>query len=98
VFYRDGRCLKKRRGPRRAVTGAGPAAVQEAAEALRARGFINYFGLQRFGSGSSGTHRRALCAGPFYLAPVCCRAGQWARQYMPCAQSSLQQASQLLNR
>ncbi|KAK9845240.1 hypothetical protein WJX81_000864 [Elliptochloris bilobata] len=41
----------------RALSGASPGAVAEAAETLRARGFINYFGLQRFGSGCSSTHR-----------------------------------------
>ncbi len=35
----------------------GPAAVEAAAEELRCSGFINYFGLQRFGSGAVPTHR-----------------------------------------
>lgn len=30
--------------------------VRAAVESLRTRGFVNYFGLQRFGSGVSGTH------------------------------------------
>lgn len=30
--------------------------VMEAVESVRTRGFVNYFGLQRFGSGVSGTH------------------------------------------
>lgn len=33
------------------------AAVAAAAEALRRSGFINYYGLQRFGSGAVPTHR-----------------------------------------
>ena len=32
-------------------------AVADAAEALKARGFVNYFGLQRFGAGVSATHQ-----------------------------------------
>ncbi|KAK9796674.1 hypothetical protein WJX73_005450 [Symbiochloris irregularis] len=35
----------------------GPQGVLKAAEALKSSGFINYFGLQRFGSGSVPTHR-----------------------------------------
>ena len=42
----------------RALSGADPAAVAMACETLRTRGFINYFGLQRFGSGCSSTHRQ----------------------------------------
>jgi len=67
------------------VTGAGPDTVQEAAEALRARGFINYFGLQRFGSGSSGTHRRGRCTGRSRLALVCChRTAMGQVMYASC--------------
>ncbi len=57
-------------GGSRAVSGAGPAAVAEGAEVLRARGFINYFGLQRFGNGSSPTHRHGPGAGGDLLGPV----------------------------
>lgn len=32
-------------------------AVADAAEALRTKGFVNYFGLQRFGAGINGTHQ-----------------------------------------
>lgn len=44
------------------ASGAGSAAeaeaaVSAAAEALRRSGFINYYGLQRFGSGAVPTHR-----------------------------------------
>lgn len=35
---------------------ADRANVEEAAQSLRRRGFINYFGMQRFGSGVSPTH------------------------------------------
>ena len=37
--------------------GEAEAAVAAAAEALRRSGFINYYGLQRFGSGAVPTHR-----------------------------------------
>ena len=41
----------------------GPEGALKAAEALKASGFINYFGLQRFGSGSVPTHRSvSLCS------------------------------------
>lgn len=38
-------------------TSSGAEGVQAAARALKSSGFINYFGLQRFGSGSVPTHR-----------------------------------------
>ena len=38
-------------------SGAGPPGVVAAVQSLQASGFINYFGLQRFGSGSVPTHR-----------------------------------------
>jgi tRNA pseudouridine13 synthase len=41
----------------RALSGATPQQVADAATALRAFGFVNYFGLQRFGSGSVANHR-----------------------------------------
>lgn len=41
----------------RNVEADSPAVVAEAAEGLRRSGFINYFGLQRFGSGAVPTHR-----------------------------------------
>ena len=44
----------------RNIEATGPAAVEAAAEGLRQSGFINYFGLQRFGSGEVPTHR---CSG-----------------------------------
>ncbi len=31
--------------------------VADAAEALRSKGFVNYFGLQRFGAGVNATHQ-----------------------------------------
>lgn len=37
-----------------------PADVELAAEALKKSGFINYFGLQRFGHSASPTHMYAL--------------------------------------
>lgn len=41
----------------RNVEAESASAVAAAAEGLRASGFINYFGLQRFGSGAVPTHR-----------------------------------------
>jgi len=32
-------------------------AVGDAADALRSKGFVNYFGLQRFGAGVNATHQ-----------------------------------------
>ena len=40
----------------RNVVAEGEATVSNAIEALQSNGFINYFGLQRFGSGDTGTH------------------------------------------
>ena len=40
----------------RAVDGAPPHSIVAAVEALKADGFVNYFGLQRFGSDNSATH------------------------------------------
>ncbi|KAJ3696119.1 hypothetical protein LUZ60_001496 [Juncus effusus] len=40
----------------RGVNGASEEIIQNAAKALGENGFINYFGLQRFGSGSVPTH------------------------------------------
>ena len=37
----------------------GPAAVARAAQAVGQQGFINFYGLQRFGSGGVPTHRHA---------------------------------------
>lgn len=34
--------------------------VVDAAEALKTKGFVNYFGLQRFGTGGIPTHRYGL--------------------------------------
>jgi tRNA(Glu) U13 pseudouridine synthase TruD len=31
--------------------------VVDAAEALKTKGFVNYFGLQRFGAGVNATHQ-----------------------------------------
>ena len=31
--------------------------VADAAEALKTKGFVNYFGLQRFGAGVNATHQ-----------------------------------------
>lgn len=42
--------------------------VAAGAEAVKARGFVNYFGLQRFGTGPIKTHR---CA--FSLTSQCCQ-------------------------
>jgi tRNA pseudouridine13 synthase len=44
--------------------------VTAASDAVRARGFINYFGLQRFGTSSIATHRvgRALLRRDYALA------------------------------
>ena len=41
----------------REVQGATRDEVGAAVEALKEQGFINYYGLQRFGSGSSPTHK-----------------------------------------
>eukprot|EP00891_Asterochloris_glomerata_P003047 jgi/Astpho2/3047/e_gw1.00051.10.1_t len=41
----------------RKLTGATAEQVQAAADGLKASGFINYYGLQRFGSNDSATHR-----------------------------------------
>ncbi|KAK9809841.1 hypothetical protein WJX72_000220 [[Myrmecia] bisecta] len=41
----------------RQVEGATACQLAAAADALREQGFINYFGLQRFGAGAIGTHR-----------------------------------------
>ena len=43
----------------RKVEGRSAAQVAAAARALQRSGFINYFGLQRFGNGASATHRCA---------------------------------------
>lgn len=59
----------------RALSGADPATVAMACETLRTRGFINYFGLQRFGSGCSSTHRqglRFLLSFDYVLCLTCC--------------------------
>ena len=42
---------------RRDVVAPSLQAVCDAAEALRSRGFVNYFGLQRFGAGVHATHQ-----------------------------------------
>jgi len=41
----------------REVQGASKEQIEAAAAALKQGGFINYYGLQRFGSGSVPTHR-----------------------------------------
>jgi tRNA pseudouridine13 synthase len=41
----------------RGVPAADAPAVEAAADALSSSGFINYYGLQRFGSGTAPTHR-----------------------------------------
>ena len=41
----------------REVTGASNEQIEAAAAALKQSGFINYYGLQRFGSGSVPTHK-----------------------------------------
>ena len=46
----------------RDVRGATPADVASALCALRARGFVNYFGLQRFGSGPPGSRTHSVGA------------------------------------
>jgi len=60
-FVEEGLRLGQLRGNRfellmRSVGGAPPAAVAAACAAVRDAGFINYFGLQRFGTGVTGTH------------------------------------------
>ncbi len=42
---------------RRDVVAPTLQAVADAAEALRSKGFVNYFGLQRFGAGVNATHQ-----------------------------------------
>ena len=42
---------------RRDVVARSLRAVVDAAEALRSQGFVNYFGLQRFGAGVNATHQ-----------------------------------------
>lgn len=44
----------------REVTGASNEQIEAAAAALKRSGFINYYGLQRFGSGSVPTHKYVL--------------------------------------
>ena len=46
----------------RDVRGATPADVASALGALRSRGFVNYFGLQRFGSGPPGSRTHSVGA------------------------------------
>lgn len=41
----------------REVTGASREQIEAAAAALKKSGFINYYGLQRFGNGSVPTHK-----------------------------------------
>ncbi len=54
----------------RALAGASPPAAAASVEALARDGFVNYFGLQRFGSDNSATH---MCppAKPCACAPSC---------------------------
>ena len=47
----------------REVQGASRLDMEAAAAALKEGGFINYYGLQRFGSGSVPTHRYLRRAG-----------------------------------
>ena len=48
----------------RAVQGASAEAVAAAAKGLRTSGFVNYYGLQRFGTGATPTHRCTGCQLP----------------------------------
>ena len=41
----------------RNIEAESPAVVEAAAKGLRRSGFVNYYGLQRFGSGAVATHR-----------------------------------------
>lgn len=50
----------------RAVVGGITSEIISAVEALSADGFVNYFGLQRFGSDNSSTH---MCASE--IQPAC---------------------------
>eukprot|EP00897_Mesotaenium_endlicherianum_P005488 jgi/Mesen1/4968/ME000248S04252 len=45
----------------RGVEAPSESVIAQAAEGLKASGFINYFGLQRFGSGNVGTHEVGKC-------------------------------------
>lgn len=53
----------------RKLTGATAEQVQAAADGLKASGFINYYGLQRFGSNDSATHRCAAQQPSLSMSP-----------------------------
>ena len=46
----------------RALQAQSLSDVAAAAEAVRTNGFINYYGLQRFGTGGAATHRLGAAA------------------------------------
>ena len=62
----------------RNLTGATAAQVQAAADGLKASGFINYYGLQRFGSNDSATHRCAAQQ-PHPACDLSCGGGRRAQ-------------------
>ena len=53
----------------RALAGASPAAAAASVETLSRDGFVNYFGLQRFGSDNSATHMCPPAKPPCECAP-----------------------------
>ncbi len=59
----------------RNIEAASPDVVKAAAEGLRQSGFVNYFGLQRFGSGAVPTHRLVGAGGLAALDEW--RASRW---------------------
>ncbi|XP_004494684.1 multisubstrate pseudouridine synthase 7 [Cicer arietinum] len=74
-YVNEGLCLGQLLGNRFTITLRGIVAdsvdtIKAAADSLGRHGFINYFGLQRFGSGSVPTHRigAALFRGEWKLA------------------------------
>lgn len=58
LMHSSMKALPKGRSPvHRDVVAPTLQAVADAAEALRSKGFVNYFGLQRFGAGVNATHQ-----------------------------------------
>ena len=66
-LVREGLYLGDAKGNRfeitlRALQAGSLSDVAAAAEAVRTKGFINYYGLQRFGTGGAATHRLGAAA------------------------------------
>ena len=51
----------------RDVTNATESQIMDACRSLQENGFINYFGLQRFGTGGAGTHEIGIFTNQLYV-------------------------------